>query len=209
MNDLLTVTGITLAGFFLGALPFSVWIGRYGVRKNIRAYGDGNPGAFNVIRAGGLMWGGLAIFLDVGKGALPVGVAASILGLTDWALIIAAIAPIFGHAFSPFLGFKGGKAIATSGGIWIGLTMGVAGLVVIIMLVYWYMAVTISGWAVMLTAACLLLFLLLTTPHWSLLVVWLVNVALLAYKHRHDLQQPLRFKLSPLFRPFFSNTESI
>lgn len=209
MNDLLTVAGITLTGFFLGALPFSVWIGRFAIRKDIQSYGDGNPGAFNVIRAGGLMWGGLAIFLDIGKGALPVGVAASILGLTDWALIIAAIAPIFGHAFSPFLGFKGGKAIATSGGIWIGLTMGIAGIAAMTMLVYWYMAVTVSGWAVMLTAAFLLLFLLMTTPHWPLLVVWLINVSLLTYKHRQELQQPLRLKLSPLFRPLFSNLESI
>lgn len=209
MNDLISVIGIILAGFSLGALPFSVWIGRFGVRKDIRVYGDGNPGAFNVIRAGGVLWGGLAIFLDIGKGALPVGVAAAIIGLTDWALVIAAIAPIFGHAFSPFLGFRGGKAIATSGGIWIGLTMGIAGLAAVIMLVYWYMAVTVSGWAVMLTTACLLLFLLLMNPPWSLVVIWLINVVLLAYKHRDDLRQPPRLKLSPVFRPFFPKLEAI
>lgn len=209
MNDLIGVIGIVLAGFLLGALPFSVWIGRFGARKDIRVYGDGNPGAFNVIRAGGVLWGGLAIFLDIGKGALPVGMAASVVGLTDWALVIAAIAPIFGHAFSPFLGFRGGKAIATSGGIWIGLTMGIAGLAAIIMLIYWYMAVTVSGWVVMLTAVCLLLFLLLTNPPWSLIVIWLINVLLLVYKHRDDLRQPPRLKLSPVFRPFFPKLESI
>lgn len=207
MSDPFAALVLTIVGFCIGALPFSVWIGRYGVRKEIRAYGDGNPGAFNVIRAGGMAWGGLAICLDIGKGALPVGIAASVIGLTGWPLVIAAVGPIFGHAFSPFLGFKGGKAIATSGGIWIGLTMGVAGLVSVIMLVYWYMAVTVSGWVVMLTTASLLLFLLLTAAHWTLLVIWAVNVMLLAYKHHDDLRKPLRLKMSPPFRPLFPDLE--
>ena len=56
------------AGFGLGSVPFSVLIGRRVLGKNIREYGDGNPGAFNVFKAGGQKSGYLAIALDVGKG---------------------------------------------------------------------------------------------------------------------------------------------
>ena len=63
----------TLLGFLLGALPFSVWIGRFGLQRDIMKVGDGNPGATNVLRAGGFLWFSLALMLDIGKGALPVG----------------------------------------------------------------------------------------------------------------------------------------
>jgi glycerol-3-phosphate acyltransferase PlsY len=202
-----TILLMIVFGFALGSLPISVWIGRLGLGKEIRSYGDGNPGAFNVLRAGGFAWGGLAIFLDVFKGALPAGISAHILRLEGWPLVLAAVAPIFGHAFSPFLKFKGGKAIATSGGVWIGLTLGTVGIVGIIMLIYWVMALTSSGWAVMLTMLSALLYLLLTGAPTTLLAVWLINTALLAYKHRVELRKPLRLRLSPLFKPLFAHVE--
>ena len=198
---------IIIAGFISGSIPYSVLITRLALRRDIRGVGDGNPGAFNVIRSGGLMWGGLAIFLDIGKGALPVAIANFILGLEGWPLVAAAIAPVLGHAFSPFLRFKGGKAIATTGGMWIGL----AGLHVItvamIMLVYWYLAVTISGWAVMFTLLSVLLYLILSAAHWTLLAAWTLSLLVLIWKHREDLKQRPKLKLSPLFRPFFKNAE--
>lgn len=205
MNDAVLTLAFVIGGFLCGALPFSVWIGHYGLRKDIRHYGDGNPGTFNVMRAGGIQWGVLALLADIGKGALPVGLAAQTFHIDGWGLVAAGIAPILGHAFSPFLGFKGGKAIATSGGVWIGLTLGTAFLVGVVMLVYWYLAVTVSGWAVMLTSVSLLLHLLLIGAGWVLLVIWTLNAALFAYKHRDDLRKPLRLKVSPLFKPVFRN----
>ncbi|MDX1994148.1 MAG: glycerol-3-phosphate acyltransferase [bacterium] len=196
----MTTLLFTLFGFFLGSLPFSVWVGRYGLRKDVRDYGDGNPGAFNVIRAGGLAWGGLAMVLDITKGALPVGLAHYVVGIEGIALVPIALAPVLGHAFSPFLNFKGGKAIATTGGIWIGLTLWTVPLVGMIALVLWYLVLTSSGWAVMFTMGTILAFLLAARAGSVLLAVWALNLLLFIYKHRTELVHPPVFRIPPPLR---------
>lgn len=112
-----------LLSFLAGSLPFSFWIGRLAMQEDIRQYGDGNPGAFNVFRAGGKVWGWLAILLDGLKGAVPVGIAHFVYGLDGWVLVLTALAPVLGHAYSPFLGFRGGKALAVTFGSWAGLSL--------------------------------------------------------------------------------------
>lgn len=196
-----------LGAFFIGALPFSLWVGTLGFKKDIRDYGDGNPGTFNVIRAGGVMWGGLALLLDLCKAAIPVGLAASIFGINGLALVVISIAPPFGHAFSPFLGFKGGKAIAAMGGTWIGLTLLEVFLVAIVMLTFWYLAVVQSGWAVLFTSLSLLLYMLLTSAPTTWMAVWLIFTVLIVYKHRAELTQTPRLKMTPLLRPLFRSWE--
>lgn len=180
-------------GFLCGALPLAVWLGRIGLRRDIREVGDQNPGAFNVLRAGGLVWGGLAIALEVSKGALPVGLAAQVVGLSGWELVLAGIAPVLGHAYSPFLGFRGGKAIAVSLGIWIGLTLWVVPAVGVPSLIAYTLFTTVSGWAVMLTMGNIAVFLLLIDARWEWWVVLTVNVIVFGVKHARDLQNPLRF----------------
>ena len=61
-------TILALCAFGLGACPFSLWVGRWFLGRDIRNYGDGNPGAVNVFRAGGRKAGLLAVLLDVAKG---------------------------------------------------------------------------------------------------------------------------------------------
>jgi glycerol-3-phosphate acyltransferase PlsY len=112
-----------IISFFSGALPFSVWIGRWILKKDIRQYGDKNPGTANVFCAGGRIWGVVALLLDFLKGAIPVGLAYWKYDVEGWGLALIAIAPVLGHAYSPLLGFHGGKALATSFGIWTGLTL--------------------------------------------------------------------------------------
>lgn len=191
---------LAVLAFFSGAVPYAVLVGRYGFRKDIRQYGDGNPGAFNVIRAGGVLWGALAIFLDVGKAALPVGLAAWIFDITGWPLVLIAVAPPFGHAFSPFLRFRGGKAIAAIGGTWIGLSLVEVPLVGAVMLVFWYLTLTSSGWAVMFTMGSILIYLLLTAAPGTWLAVWFILLLLLVYRHRGELVHLPAFKPPPLFR---------
>jgi acyl phosphate:glycerol-3-phosphate acyltransferase len=207
----MTTTAVLLiiAGFLIGSLPFSVWIGRYGLKDDIRRYGDHNPGAFNVLRAGGIAWGGLAIFLDIFKGALTVGLAAHVYALSGLSLILAAAAPPFGHAFSPLLRFTGGKAIAAIAGMWLALTLGEVFVVGLIMLLYWYFSLTISGWAVMFTYASVLLYFVLTGKSVELYAVWAITLVLLIWKHRADLSQPIQFRVLPPLRPFFKNAERL
>ncbi len=187
--------------FFCGSAPFSVWIGRYLLNKDIQRYGDSNPGATNVLRAGGIKWGILALMLDISKAAFPVGLAAQVFDITGITLILIAVAPPLGHAFSPFLWFRGGKAIAATGGMWIGLSLWEIPTVGGIMLVFWYFALISSGWAVMFTMASVLIYLLLTAVPATWFAVWTISLLLLIYKHRSELTQLPHLKMSPLLRP--------
>lgn len=191
----MTVFLWTLFAFLLGSIPFSVLLGRLAARRDIRQYGDGNPGGTNVMRAAGKGWGALAVLLDMGKGALPVGMAWFFGGLGGMALLPVTLAPIFGHAYSPFLKFRGGKAVATTGGIWIGLTTGEVTLLIAPVLVIWVLLFDSDGWAVILAMLTMLVYLILRPapdPVWFW--VWAGNFALLAWKHQADLRQPLRFR---------------
>ena len=186
---------LSLAGFLLGSLPFSIWLGRLVAGRDIRAYGDHNPGATNVLRAAGFVPFSLALFLDISKGALPVGLAYQVLGIQDWWIVPIALAPPLGHAFSPFLKWQGGKAIAATFGAWIGLTIWIIPLAGLILLVAWSLLLRPSGWAVLLTLVGLLLFLLI----WNPLPVFIATLAgqavLLIWKHREDLAQRPELRL--------------
>jgi len=111
-----------IAGLALGSLPFSVWIGKIFLRTDIRQYGDGSPGATNVARAGSKFLYVIAALLDAFKGTVPVFLAQNLSGVAGWDLAAVAVAPVMGHAFSPFLKFRGGMGVATTFGVWLGLT---------------------------------------------------------------------------------------
>ncbi len=189
-----------VVAFGCGSLPFSAWVGRLALGKDIRTYGDGNPGATNVLRAGGKRLGALAAVLDAAKGLIPVGLAAFVAQFSGVELAVIALAPVLGHAFSPFLGFKGGKAVGVTFGIWIGLTIWEAPTVFGLMLAYWFQVVAISGWAVMLALGSLGLYLLLAHPDPMLLWVLVGNVLILRGLTAAICAQPLTFR-KPIDQP--------
>jgi glycerol-3-phosphate acyltransferase PlsY len=110
------------AALILGSFPFSLWIGRIFLHKDIRRFGDGAPGATNVARAGSRALYIMAALLDAFKGTVPVYLSQLLSGVAGWELAVVAMAPVVGHAFSPFLNFRGGMGMATTFGVWLGLT---------------------------------------------------------------------------------------
>jgi glycerol-3-phosphate acyltransferase PlsY len=121
MADMYIIVLLTVFGYLMGAIPFSYLIGKLLVHKDIRSVGDGNPGGTNVMKAGGIPAGLVAIALDIGKGFLPVYLA-GLQGISSgWATIPIVLAPILGHATQPFLRSRGGKALGTAGGAWAGV----------------------------------------------------------------------------------------
>lgn len=175
-----------LIAFFCGSLPLSVWLGRVALGKDIAQYGDTNPGAANVWRAGGAVWGLLAVLLDSLKGAIPVGLANFVFGIEGWTLAAVAIAPIAGHAFSPFLGFRGGKALAVTFGVWVGLTLWIVPTILGLFFGLYLALLKPEGWAVMAGVFSLFLVLLIFgDPLW--LVVWAGMALILGWKHKADL----------------------
>jgi len=173
--------------FFCGSLPFSVWLGRLFLGLDVRRFGDGNPGAANVFRAGSKLIGLIALILDVSKAAAPVGLAYFNLGMRGAPMALISVAPVLGHVFSPFLHFRGGKALSTALGVWIGLTLWKASLPGVITAVIGIALFTAPGWAVMLALGGILAALLLWMPDPLLFAVWASETLILAWTHRTDL----------------------
>jgi len=118
-----------LAAFLIGSIPFAV-LAMLGSGIDIRQVGSGNPGFNNVLRVSKPR-AALTLMGDMGKGFVPILLfydAAADPSYEGWLLGFAAV---FGHCYSPFLGFNGGKGIATSSGVMLGLypKLALAGLV--------------------------------------------------------------------------------
>ena len=119
-----------LAAYLIGSLPFGFWIAKLkGI--DIRDHGSGNIGATNVFRNLGPRYGVLVLILDIAKGLLPVLIGSSVIlekipidpavvndkeALEGFVYVTLAISTIIGHNYTFWLGFKGGKGIATSAG---------------------------------------------------------------------------------------------
>jgi glycerol-3-phosphate acyltransferase PlsY len=180
--------------FVAGSLMFSYWLG-LARKKNLKAIGDGNPGAINLWKSSGYKFGILGVVLDFLKGYLPlVWIMNSDYG-QGYLVIPLALAPIAGHAFSPFLKGKGGKAIAVTFGVWSALTGFEVSLVFAVILallaalnhlLYKKRAKSTITDGLQVVSGMLLLSVYLFIRSWSapILWVWFGNLVILVYKHR-------------------------
>ena len=117
-----------ILGYIFGSPPFGLILTRLAGGGDIRAVGSGNIGATNVLRSGRKGLAALTLLLDLAKGFLAVVVARELFvsetGGTFWAVgIAAAVGAVLGHCFSLFLKFRGGKGVATYGGVCFGLAL--------------------------------------------------------------------------------------
>ena len=110
------------AAYLLGAIPFGYVLVKWKTGADVRASGSGNIGATNVLRTTGRAAGVATLLLDIGKGYLAVWLAERLSGGNVWVGSAAALAVMAGHGFPVFLGFKGGKAVASFVGAFLRLT---------------------------------------------------------------------------------------
>jgi len=115
----MTLALAALLGYLLGSIPFGVLITRALGLGDLRAIGSGNIGATNVLRTGNRAAAAATLLLDAGKGAAAVLVARALAG--DPAALVAGFAAFLGHIFPVWLGFKGGKGVATFLGVTLAL----------------------------------------------------------------------------------------
>lgn len=169
----------TILGFALGSIPFSLLVGKFALHTDIRSLGDGNPGGFNVWMAGGRFWAIVAVLLDGFKGAIPVGLAYYSYGVNGWPLIPVALAPLLGHMLSPFLNFRGGKGIATTFGIWLGLTLWLGPTVLGLSLFAWRKVLKSERTVIAAGMLTLLAALLVTGEGPTLALICLANLGLI------------------------------
>ena len=112
MKDALSVLA---AAFLLGSVPFGWILFRLRHGADVRTVGSGNIGATNLVRSSGWGIGLLTLILDAAKGAAAVVLALRLTGSPSWGAA-AGMAAVAGHCFTPWLGFRGGKGVATGCG---------------------------------------------------------------------------------------------
>ena len=117
---MLTALLILAIGYLVGSMPNGYLAGRWLKGIDLRQCGSGSTGATNVLRNVGKAPALVVFLLDVGKGALAVLLAKSF-GLNDWVQVLAGLAALAGHIWPVWLGWKGGKAVATGLGMFLGL----------------------------------------------------------------------------------------
>ena len=109
---------IPIFAYLLGSIPFGYLIVRGKIGADIRETGSGGTGATNVSRRAGKTAGVLTLLLDAAKGCAAVLIAKALTG-DDWVIAAAAIAVLVGHILPVWLGFRGGKGVATGVGIFV------------------------------------------------------------------------------------------
>lgn len=129
---------LVIIGYLLGGIPFGVVVSKAMGLPDPRTVGSKNVGFTNVLRVSGKTAGILTLIGDMGKGWV-MGFLASQSLHAEWAVLLVALAPFLGHLFSPFLGFTGGKGVATA----LGSVLGVAPMVGLLLLLTWLGTVAI------------------------------------------------------------------
>jgi glycerol-3-phosphate acyltransferase PlsY len=196
--DIYYTSLLSIAAFCLGACPFSVLIGKFLLHKDIRHYGDGNPGAFNVFRAGGRKAGILALVVEIGKGVPFVFLSHSVYDLAGVPVAAIGISAILGHAFSPFLKFKGGKALAVTGGVILALPLYNVFLAFMLLLFLAFLFIEVDSWIILFGTGGTLIYVITTTGYsWETFFMASVFV-ILAIKHFDDLRTFPTFRIKVL-----------
>jgi glycerol-3-phosphate acyltransferase PlsY len=190
--------GILIA-YMLGAIPFGYLLTRISTGKDVRGEGSGNIGATNVLRAAGRGAAVTTMLLDIAKGYAAVWIAGYLTdGSSGW-MADAALAVMLGHAFPIFLGFKGGKAVATFTGAFLYLTpvAALAGIIVFVITV----VVTryVSAGSVLAAATFPIGVWLIEHTSLNVLLVAVIASAIVVYRHKDNLRR-IRAGKEPVFR---------
>ena len=188
---------LAVAAFWLGACPFALWIGKWLAHKDIRNYGDGNPGAINAFRAAGSKVGTFALIVEIAKGAPFVAVAHLAFNLPVAAVLGIGICAIAGHAFSPLLRLNGGKALAVTLGVLLALPQHDIVIVMLIMALVGFLIMESDSWAVMIAPPVTLIYLLVSKgTSWEALFIFLVLV-IWTVKQLDDLRSFPKIQVKP------------
>ncbi|MGH7961100.1 MAG: glycerol-3-phosphate 1-O-acyltransferase PlsY [Candidatus Binatia bacterium] len=191
---------VALLAYLCGSIPTGVLITRrQGI--SLREVGSGNIGATNVARSAGRKAGLFTLLGDAAKGLVPV-LIVRFLGLGEAALVCAAVAALLGHIFSPFLGFSGGKGVATGLGVFLGLAPQAILLALLFFLVTFALSRIVSLASLVATAVTPLLLFLLAYPDGHIIAGTIIAL-LIILRHRENIvrlwngQEP-RFHLGRL-----------
>lgn len=192
---MIKVICLLIFSYLIGSIPNAFWIGKVFKNIDIRQQGSGNVGATNAARVLGYKYGFMTLVLDVLKGAIPTYIGYKMganLG------IYAAICAIIGHSYSIFLKFKGGKAVATT----VGIFLIISPYSILALLVVFFAIVFLTGYvsiASMVSALCLSVTVYLfkgTTPE----IIFSIIIGLFViYKHKSNIKNLINKKEAKFF----------
>lgn len=185
------IGGLTVvAAFFIGAIPWGYLFGRWVGGVDLRKVGSGGTGATNALRAIGWQASVAVLVLDMLKGFLPIFFAER-WGVGEWWVAAAAVAAVLGHCYSPFIGFKGGKGVATGAGAAIALSpwfLLAAPIVIVVVAVTRY----VSLGSILGAAAAAIIGIVLAArgmEPWSVAVAVGIIAVLIVYLHRPNIDR--------------------
>ena len=185
MNEELLSLLMTVFGYVLGGIPFGIVVSKALGLPDPRMVGSKNIGFTNVLRVSGKTAGILTLLGDFGKGWVCAWVAMHWLTVESYIMVVA-FAPILGHMFSPFLGFKGGKGVATAVGVVLGLSPSIG----LLLLLIWLGAVAIwrySSGGALAAFACLPVVAIVNEQRQEFFIFSLIVSALIWIKHKDNI----------------------
>ncbi|MBF0455936.1 MAG: glycerol-3-phosphate 1-O-acyltransferase PlsY [Magnetococcales bacterium] len=189
MNDPMAAL-LVLASYLIGAIPFGLLIVRRLGGGDIRQQGSGNIGATNVLRTVGKKAGAAALLLDMAKGGIPVLACQMLYGPTSQLTLLCGLAAFLGHLYPVYLGFKGGKGVATALGVLMAWSPAAAALTLLLWLIS-AKGFKISSLAALIAFAALPLVLFLLGEPTDLLWASGVLTPLVFWRHRANIQRLL------------------
>ncbi len=185
MNEELLFLLMTVLGYVLGGIPFGIVVSKALGLPDPRTVGSKNIGFTNVLRVSGKKAGILTLLGDFGKGWVCAWVAMHWLTVESYIMVVA-FAPILGHMFSPFLGFKGGKGVATAVGVVLGLSPSIG----LLLLLIWLGAVAIwrySSGGALAAFACFPVVTIVNEQRQEFFIFSLVVSVLIWIKHKDNI----------------------
>jgi glycerol-3-phosphate acyltransferase PlsY len=183
---------LVIASFLIGSIPWGYVAGKTSGGIDLRTVGSGGTGATNVLRTLGARASALVALLDILKGLLPV-IFAKAAGFGAPWVAAAAVAAVAGHCWSPFIGFQGGKGVATGAGAAVALFPPVLLIVPVLALVVWTTKYVSLG---SLTAAAVGALLAIASAaggvlDWASAIAILVISGIIAVRHEGNIRRLL------------------
>lgn len=175
--------------YLLGAIPFGYLMVKWRTGQDVRTMGSGNIGATNVLRTTGRLPGIVTLLLDIAKGYAAVWLASVLSGSSAAVMSGAALAALAGHSFPVFLGFRGGKAVATFLGAFLYLAPpAVLAAVVVFVIVVWRTRYISMG-SIVASGTFPLAVWLIVHPPWSIVAAAAAGGAFIIWRHKENIRR--------------------
>lgn len=185
---------VILFSFLIGSFPTAYLITKIFYGKDIRKLGSGNPGATNVFRCVSKIVGIITFVIDAGKGFIPVFVASRLFPAESrYIPILCGSLSVIGHMWTPFLGFKGGKGVATGAGVFLGVFPGatVLSMVVFMTVLFIFKYVSIGS---IVASFSMPIFLAIFGESLPIIVISFCLAVVILWKHKSNIEKIIEKK---------------